>query len=545
MGSLGSEGPSLEPQLLAGKLSVGSTEYSQCRAPCRPHLPTAWEPLPCDAQSKPGKGLEPQAVLGAMGKEAVAPAHLLPPSTLLVLGAPRLLLPPLCPPLTCVPPEHLAQRRMPAPPGRPQVLASPLFGPGGPGGNGHVENSLWAPGTCSHMWRGQPVTCLPQAASPEPLPRRLLQGPYPHPELGRPFMASARKLPAPSLPPIVVQPLPRARRSWLPCHRVGWVPSSPPGAPAFLRTTKSRGGGWVPPHVAEWHTSAPGKCDIWRVESMGWRQHCGQTSRARSPPRSPTQPVGPSSTLVGFCPRMTKAGTPTWPRLGARSHDALSRDAPKPPPARTSPRPADQAQEGLAAYLVSSSFYHFPGPPRLLIILGNHRDPQRGPWSLGLLGIATCSGAASGHVIGWEARVGPRPQPAPLPAPQVLTCAGQPGPIATRRAHCVFLGRCPTECARGVVITAVLRRDAHSPSLWQLGNKKKAQVLSIRPPPWGSLILGSADTAVRAHHPSLPSESHTLACWGPACRIPRREKTASSDPGLWVFTPWRSPPSMD
>lgn len=164
VGGLGSEGPSLEPQLLAGKPSVGSTEYSQCKAPCRPHLPAAWEPLPCDAQSKPGTGLEPQVVLGATGKEAVAPAHLLPPSTLLVLGAPRLLLPPLCPPLTCVPPERLAQRRMPAPPGRPQVPAGPLLGPGGPGGNGHVENSLWALGTCSHTRRGQPVTCLPQAS---------------------------------------------------------------------------------------------------------------------------------------------------------------------------------------------------------------------------------------------------------------------------------------------------------------------------------------------------------------------------------------------
>lgn len=103
-------------------------------------------------------------------------------------------------------------------------------------------------------------------------------------------------------------------------------------------------------------------------------------------------------------------------------------------------------------------------------------------------------------------------------------------------------GVLPHGVCEGVVITAVLRRDAHSPSLWQLGNKKKAQVLSIRPPPWGSLILGSADRAVRAHHPSSPSESHTLACWGPACRIPRREKTAFSDPCLWVFTPWRSPP---
>lgn len=127
LGGLGSEGPSLEPRLLAGKPAVGSAEHGQVGLPAGPTCLQPGRPFPATScrESKPGTGLEPQVVLGATGKGAGAPAHLLPPPTLLCWGAPRLLLPPLRPPLTHVPPERLAWRQMPGPPGRPQTPADP------------------------------------------------------------------------------------------------------------------------------------------------------------------------------------------------------------------------------------------------------------------------------------------------------------------------------------------------------------------------------------------------------------------------------------
>lgn len=186
----------------------------------------------------------------------------------------------------------------------------------------------------------------------------------------------------------------------------------------------------------------------------------------------------------------------------------------------------------------------FPGPCSILHDLGkSERRPERTP-------VPGPAGHPHQFWSGWWACdwlggtcVGPRPQPAQLPAPQVLACMVQAGPSPHGR-HTGSSQRCwPHGVCEGPVIMAMLRRDAYSWSLWQHRNRKKAQV-SSHPPRWGSPILGPADRATGAHRPSSLLGSHTLVHWGPALWDPSRRQLRVT-PASGSSPLGEVPPNMD
>lgn len=198
--------------------------------------------------------------------------------------------------------------------------------------------------------------------------------------------------------------------------------------------------------------------------------------------------------------------------------------------------------------MVPKFLSRFPVSPRVLVILGSHRGPQRGPWAR-WAPTPVLERPVGTWLPGWVP-LGPRPQPAQLP-----------DPVPAQKAHLVFVGwqacvHVCEECAR-----------ARSPRPWPGGMHSasgsgntgaEATEAPVLPRPLqGSLTLGSADGAVGTRKapqaPHLAAGQERRSSWGhtpwpvwhPPHEIPGGEKAAPVTPASASFYLGGAPPGTD
>lgn len=196
--------------------------------------------------------------------------------------------------------------------------------------------------------------------------------------------------------------------------------------------------------------------------------------------------------------------------------------------------------------MVPKFLSRFPVSPRLLVILGSHRGPQRGP------GARWAPTPVLERPVGTWLPRWPRPQPAQLPDPRSWLAEGSLTPFPPRR-H--------TWSSRGGRRACVCVRSVRGPGHHGRGREGCARpvALATREPkqrpgsaqaPPGLTGAGFCRQGC-GHEKAAPGSppgsgtrtqvflgSHTLACVAPAPRNLGGGEGGSSDPGLRVFIPW-------